>query len=1183
MGEGDRFCGDCGAAVGVCLSCGEPLTPGKRFCRACGSPVAGHPPAVPAVAATAPKGPEPVAERRVCSVLFCDVVGFTPLSESRDPEAVRELLTQYFAGARTVIGRYGGVVEKFIGDAVMAVWGTPAATEGDAERAVRAALDLVAAVAALGAEAAVPGLAARVGVVTGEVAVSLGAAHEGMVAGDAVNTAARVQSVAEPGQVLVDTATQRLTGGAVAFAEAGSHLLKGKADPQELWRATRVLSAVGGVQRVDGLEAPLTGRDAELRTIKDMFHATADRRMPRLVLISGPAGVGKSRLGWEFEKYADGLAQEVWWHRGRCLSYGEGVAFWALAEIVRQRLGIAEEDPAEVAGGKLAAGLDRFVPDSGERAYIGARLGRLLGVAFVGDREGALSREELFAGWRLFFERLAAVQPLVLLVEDAQYADAGLLDFLDHLIDWTRDLPVYVLVFARPELDQIRSGFGTGRNRSTLTLDPLDIRSMDQLVDALVPGMPPATRLKITSQAQGIPLFAVETVRSLIDRDIVQPVEGVYRLTGDVGELVVPDSLHALLAARLDALDPDVRRLVSDAAVLGTSFPAEALIAVSGRDEASVRAALAELVHREVLSVSADPLSPERGSYRFSQGMLRQVASDTLSRRDRKTRHLMVAAHLRAAFAGDGEEVTEVIARHYLDALNALPGDPDAAEIRGQAVTALIRAAERAKRTGAPAQAAASYASAAELTARGPADAGDAAGRRPDAGTLWEHAAESAVASGDWAVAIEHAGHARDQHLARGQVRAAACARATAGQALHSSGRLAEARDQLTVALEVLRTEPDTDTVRVLQDLSRLEVLAGFPDADRLTTEVMSLGQSLDVGPGLLSGIFEARGLYHGLASRRPQAAAYLRESVRLATLAGDNIRLGRALINLSDTLATTDPAAAAEAARSAVGHLRRAGARDRLAYASGNLVQALLMLGDWDAADQELTQTADSDGLQDYPFLSCYRGLLAALRGDAATAETMLAGLDDLRTSEDPQTKSLIALVEASTAAAHGHFQDALRYARGTLAHVDVLGVSAEDQRWAWPLAMRAAYELRDINAVRELLSLLDSYRAGDIAPMLRAERDLARARLAAADGDQDAAASFEAAITSLRERGTPYHLAHGLLDYAEYVIRQDNADADTAAQAVGEARDIGRRLRCPPLLDRADAIQAERPQVRA
>jgi class 3 adenylate cyclase len=212
-------------------------------------------------------GTEPVAERRVCSVLFCDVVGFTPLSEARDPEAIRELLSQYFAVARTVISRYGGVVEKFIGDAVMAVWGTPVAIEGDAERAVRAALDLVAAVAELGQEAEVPRLAARAGVVTGEVAVTIGAVHEGMVAGDAVNTAARVQSAAVPGQVLADGPTRRLAGSAVGFADAGEHHLKGKAEPLPLWRATRVLAAVGGSQRVDGLEAPLTGRDAELATL----------------------------------------------------------------------------------------------------------------------------------------------------------------------------------------------------------------------------------------------------------------------------------------------------------------------------------------------------------------------------------------------------------------------------------------------------------------------------------------------------------------------------------------------------------------------------------------------------------------------------------------------------------------------------------------------------------------------------------------------------------------------------------------------------------------------------------------------------------------------------------------------------------------------------------------------------
>jgi class 3 adenylate cyclase len=1162
LDEGDLFCGDCGAPASAgCPTCGEPLTPGKRFCRRCGATLFE---AAPAPAPVSPPVPGSAAERRMCSVLFCDVVGFTPLSEARDPEAVRELLSEYFRVARTVIGRYGGVVEKFIGDAVMAVWGTPVATEGDAERAVRAALDLVAAVAELGAESGLPGLAARAGVVTGEVAVNLRAVGEGMVAGDAVNTAARVQAAAEPGSVLVDVPTQRLTGSAIAFADAGEHTLKGKAEPQRLSRAVRVLAAVGGSQRVDGLEAPLTGRDAELRTIKDLFHAAAERRVPRLVLVSGPAGVGKSRLGWEFEKYADGLKAEVWWHRGRCLSYGEGVAFWALAQIVRQRLGIAEEDPPEAAAAKLAAGLDRFVPDPAEHSYAGLRLSRLLGVAFTGDGGEALSREELFAGWRLFFERLAAENPVILLVEDAQYADTGLLDFLDHLIDWARDLPVYVLVFARPELGQARPGFGAGRNRSTLTLDPLDAVSMDQLVDALVPGMPSAARAKITRQAQGIPLFAVETVRSLIDRDIVQPVEGVYRLTGDVGELAVPDSLHALLAARLDALDPGARRLVADAAVLGTTFPAEALIAVSGRDEPSVRAALADLVRREVLSVSADPLSPERGSYQFAQQMLRQVAYDTLSRRDRKARHLAVAAHLRTAFPGDGEEVTDVIARHYLDALNAIPDDPDAAEIRGQAVTALTRAAERAERTGAPAQAAASYAAAAELT---PPDAADGTAAR-----LWERAALAALAHASSAT-IEYAERARGQYLRRGEDRAAARVQAIAGRALNSAGRHAEAREQLTAAVEVLKAGPDADTVWAMNRLAMLEVFDGSPDADRLSAEALTLGQALNVGPSQLGELLLTRGLYHLLADRRPQAISYMRESARLATQVGDSFLVGRALLNLADALMPGDPAAAADAARTAAEALRRTGARRQLAAAIMNVSEALMQLGDWDTAEAELSQAADSDGLADIEYLTSEQGWLAALRGDAATAEALLASLRELRASEDPQGQSLISLLEALTAAARRQPADVLRHARAILAHAEAIGISAVPLRWAWPLAVRAAHELGDNAAVRDLLALLDSYQPGYLAPMLRAERDLVRARIAAGDGD--AAASFAAAIKSLREQSTPYHLAHGLLDHAEYLLA--SGDAQAAKAAIDEARDVGGRLRCEPLLDRAGALSPQ------
>jgi class 3 adenylate cyclase/tetratricopeptide (TPR) repeat protein len=1141
-----------------------------------------------------------VAERRVCSVLFCDLVGFTPLSESRDPESVRELLSEYFEAARTVVGRYGGVVEKFIGDAVMAVWGTPLAAEGDAERAVRAALDLVAAVAGLGGEAVAPGLAARAGVVTGEVAVTLGAVGEGMVAGDAVNTAARVQAAAGAGQVLADGPTRRLAEAGVGFAEVGEHRLKGKAEPVRLWRATRVLAGVGGARRVDGLEAPLTGRDPELRTLRELFHGCAERRVPRLVLVSGQAGVGKSRLGWEFEKYTDGLAEQVWWHRGRCLSYGQGVAFWALAEMVRQRLGIAEDAPVEVAAGKLTAGLADFLTDAGERAYVGVRLSRLLGVMLAGDDGAALPREELFAGWRLFVERLAAVHPVVLLVEDGECADAGLLDFLEYLVDWVRELPVFVLVLARPELARARPGLGSGRHRSTLSLDPLDAASMDAVLESLVPGMPAAARGAVAAQAQGVPLFAVETIRSLIDRDIVQARGGVYRLVGQVGDLQVPEGLHALLAARLDALDPTVRRLVADAAVLGTTFAAPTLAEVSSQDEPAVTAGLAELVRREVLSVSADPLSPQRGSYRFSHQMLRQVAYQTMSRRDRKARHLTVAAHLRWAFPGDGEEVTDIIAGHYLDALNAVPEDPDTAQIREQAIMALTRAAERAHRTGAPAAAAASYATAAGLAAGQPDAIGKDATNWPtipdrpgtakdheggdlqwSAGSLWELASRAAATSADWATAVGHANRAREYHLGHGQIRAAARAQAAAGRALRLWGRYAEAREQLTAALDVLRAAPDTDTVRALARLATLEVFAGSPDADALTAEALTLGQALGVPDGELAGLFNIRGYYLALAERKPEAATHLREAAQLASRAGDSARLARSMLNLSDVLADTDPAAAAEAARTAIGHLRRVGDRYHLAMAIVGLAYALVILGDWDAAEAELTQAIDGGGLADQEFLACFRGWLAALRGDAVTAHTILAGLTDLRASGNARDKAQLALTEAFTAAARDHPAEALHQARAVLDCASAIGITHDQLRWTWPLAAHIAWDLGDTDTVGELLAMLDAYQPEYVAPALRAERALVRACLAAAGGDLGVGPAFAAAIVGLRQHSTPYHLAHGLLDYAQHLSRL--GDNDAAAAATAEARDIARRLSCQPLLDRADTIQPASPRTAA
>ena len=473
---GRKFCGECGAALAaVCASCGSANTPGVKFCGECGTRLG------EARAEPAGDRQPPAAERRLVSVLFADLVGFTSASEDRDAEDTRELLSRYFETCQRLISLYGGTVEKFIGDAVMAVWGTPAANEDDAERAVRTALDLVSAVTELD-----PSLAARAGVLTGEAAVTLGASGQGMVAGDLVNTASRIQSAAAPGSVLVGETTRRATEAAIAYESAGDHEFKGKAESVPLYRAMRVTAARGGAQKSVGLEPPFVGRDREMRLVKELFHSSAEERKAQLVSVVGIAGIGKSRLAWEFEKYVDGLAENFWWHRGRCLAYGDGVAYWALAEMVRMRAGILEEEAPGAALAKLRASIQEHVPDPEEQEWLEPRLAHLLGLA----ERTAPDREDLFSAWRLFFERLAEQGPAVLLFEDLQWADAGLLDFVEYLLEWSRNHPVYVLALARPELVGRRPGFGaSGRNATTLSLEPLSERAMEQLLDGFVPGL----------------------------------------------------------------------------------------------------------------------------------------------------------------------------------------------------------------------------------------------------------------------------------------------------------------------------------------------------------------------------------------------------------------------------------------------------------------------------------------------------------------------------------------------------------------------------------------------------------------------------------------------------------------------------------------------------------------------
>jgi class 3 adenylate cyclase/tetratricopeptide (TPR) repeat protein len=748
------------------------LGPSAKFCGECGTPAA----AISAGASLRPDTPRataehvPVAERRLVSILFADLVGFTTLAEGRDAEDTRELLTRYFDLARDVIGRYGGTVEKFIGDAVMAVWGAPIAHEDDAERAVRAGLELVDAVKALS-----PGIAARAAVMTGEAAVTLGATNQGMVAGDLVNTASRLQSAATPGTVLVGEATERAASRAIAFEPAGEQLLKGKSSPVPAWRALRVIAQVGGRNRADTLEAPFVGRDGELRLIKDLFHATAREHRARLVSVIGPAGIGKTRLAWEFSKYRDGLVEEVWFHDGRSPAYGEGISFWALGEMIRGRAGLLETDDEATTRGKIAEAVEGLVPDEGERRWIGSAL-----LALLGFDAGSVASDELFAAWRTFFERMASSSPVVMVFEDFHYADSGLIDFVDHLLEWSRTFPIYVLTLSRPELVERRPDWGAGkRSFTSIVLEPLPNAAMHELLSGLVPGLPDSAERAIVARADGIPLYAIETVRMLLSEGKLTLDGGVFRSTGDLTSLSVPETLTALIASRLDALPSEDRTLASDAAVLGQSFTLAGISSVSGLDEADLATRLHSLVRREILTLDSDPRSPERGQYAFVQALIREVAYNALAKRDRKNRHLAAARFFESL---ETDEIAAGLAGHYLAAYRNAAEGAEADAVAAQARIALKAAAQRAIALGSYTQALTFIEQALTVTTD-PAESAD----------LLERAGDSALAAGKYEVAEAHVRRAIAAQRELGARPSAAGATASLGRVLLWGYRTTEA------------------------------------------------------------------------------------------------------------------------------------------------------------------------------------------------------------------------------------------------------------------------------------------------------------------------------------------------------------------------------------------------------
>jgi predicted ATPase/class 3 adenylate cyclase len=1164
--EGAKFCGECGSPLArSCAACGSPNEAERKFCWECGAPLV-------SAAAAAPHAPTPVAvaplasdgaarELRLVSVLFADLVGFTSLSEQRDAEEVRELLSQYFDACRRVIERYGGTVQKFIGDAVMAVWGAPVAREDDAERAVRAALDIVRAVAELGGEVGAPGLAARGGVLTGEAAVMPGDASEGLVVGDLVNTASRIQGEAQPGTVLVGDATRRASEQAVAFEDEGERELKGKAEPVRVHRALRVTAARRGAMRAEGLEAPFVGRERELRLVKELFHASAEQARPQLVQITGIAGIGKSRLAWEFFKYVDGLAETVWWHRGRCLAYGEGVAYWALAEMVRTRAQILEGEEPVAARRKLDACLSEHILDDEEREWIGPRLANLLAL----DDRADTDRQDLFAAWRLFFERLADEAPLVMVFEDLQWADQALLAFVEYLLEWSSGQRLYVLALARPELAEQQPEFARSvRNSTSLALEPLSDAELTQLLDGYVPGLPGDLKAQVLARAQGVPLYAVETVRMLLDRGLLVQDGSVYRPTGEIEALAVPETLHALAAARLDGLPPEERQLVQQACVLGKTFTKQAIAAITDRAEAELEPLLAALVRKEVLSLQADPRWPERGQYGFLQELLREVAYETLSRRDRKQRHLAAVAALEQTFEGADQDVPEVIASHLLAAVNAAPDDPDAPEIRRRACDALSHAGERAAALAAPDEAQRYLDQAAEL-------AGDDTALRA---RLLARAGAVAVRAGDIPGARGRLEEAIALHERAGDARAAAHAGIALADVDLGEGKLEEGAHRFEAAIATLKADgASPELAATYAALGRLQMLAGDnTSAAGNLEQALRLAETLVLEDTFVDALTSKAVVLHS-TGRLLEARLLLEDAVDLGR-GRDDQSWWRPAGNLAMVLLDSDRHAEAVAiSNELVDHARKRGDREQLTFQLHSALPMLVALGRWDDA-----LTSIAEGMEQQSSIWAKSGSVEGVavlceQGRLAEAEELFAAAASLRDDAQIELRAGWLLAEARLLRARARIDDALAAAQRVVGFAPQLGLTSTYVKRGYVEALEAALALGDLARADQLLAEIDALFPGQRTPLLDGQQARFRARVEAARGGEAGVdTSFAAAERLFDEYELVFAAAVTRLEHAEWLAGRGRAAE--AGPLLTAARESFERLEAAPWLERVRAL---------
>jgi len=1078
--------------VVVCPVCGEENPERARFCLACGA----------VLAKAAPAG----EERKVVSVLFVDLVGFTGRSDRADPEDVRATLRPYHERVKADIERFGGTVEKFIGDAVMAVFGAPVAHEDDAERAVRSGLRILDTIEELRSEGLE--ISVRAAVTTGEAVVALGARPErgeGIATGDVVNTAARLQSAAAVGTVIADETTMRSAEGAISFEALEAVAAKGKSAPISVWRVVQARSRVGEPETPT--RTPFVGREHEHAVLIETFLRVERESAPQLVTVVGEAGVGKSRLVAELRSTLDDRPELVTWRHGRCLPYGEGITFWALGEVVKAEAGILESDDQDEATGKLEQCVSALVDEASEREWFASRLAPLAGVNAEG---GAVGREEAFTAWRRFLEAMAARRPLVFVVEDLHWADEALLDFLEHLLDWAAPVPLLVLSTARPELYDRRPGWSGGkRNATTVSLSPLSTEETARLLQGLLERalLPAETQVSILERAGGNPLYTEQFARMLSER-------------GDGGELPLPETVQALIAARLDTLSPELKGLLHDASVVGRTFWTGTVAALGERERDDVLGGLRELVRREFIRPAR--LSSVKGEEEFSiwHALVRDVAYQQIPRAPRAQKHEAAAAWIEESARERVPDHAEILVHHYEQALElSRAAGEERPELRDALVRFLLVAGDRAMRLDiAAAEAAFRRALDLSTDAAGHAaalvklaDALQEQGRLPDAERAYEEALPALRAAGD-----DHA---------------AALATVMLGRALWRHGQTTRARDLTREAIPILERRPGPDLVLAYGRAAATDAIGGRP-REALSWAEKGIALAEELGVENVVRHLQCRGMAR-IELGDAEGLSDMRDALDLSLRLGLGIETAISYLNLGESVTAFEGVSSGlELIEVSLDFARRCGLKHHEMWARTTTLQYLYELGHWDELLREADEVVRWDrdeggGTQIEVWALMASAPVRAQRGsvDEARRDATIF-LPRAREVADPQIL-IPALIQAAFAfAAGGELDEAVILA----AEVGRPARRSTANEYAgWPTMLRICAAAGELSLAQ---GIVDG--AADVAdvPMARHVTTTGRAILAEAYGrTKEAAILYAEAAAAWEEWGSVPERAYALL----------------------------------------------------